>query len=67
MPLAPGVLALGEDGMAGQPGAIVVDHHHARQAAALGDGAQLGNNPPARQRGVDDAGQAFPAVVVDDA
>ncbi|VVT23801.1 Type II secretion system protein J (fragment) [Sphingomonas sp. EC-HK361] len=45
MPLAPGVLALGEDGMAGQPGAIVVDHHHARQAAALGDGLGRGGPP----------------------
>jgi hypothetical protein len=74
VPLDPCVLASGEDGMTGQLGApfgftqdrIVADHH-ARQPARLGDGAQLANNPPIRQRGVDDTGQAFPAVVVDDA
>ncbi len=48
MPLDPGVLTLGEDGMTGQLGAVVADHH-ARQPATLGDGAQLANDPPTRQ------------------
>ncbi len=38
VPLDPGVLALGEDGVTGQFGAIVADHH-ARQPATFGDGA----------------------------
>jgi AcrR family transcriptional regulator len=38
-----------------------------RHHTAVGEySSQLANDPPTRQRGVDDAGQAFPAVVVDD-
>ena len=65
VPLDAGVLTPGEDGVTGQFGAVVADNH-ARQPATLGDGAQLANNPPTRQRDVDDASQAFAAVVVDD-
>ena len=38
MPLDARVLALGKDGVTGQLGAIVADHH-ARQPATFGDGA----------------------------
>lgn len=47
VPFDPGDLTSGEDGMIGQLGAVVVDHH-AWQPATLGDGAQLANNPPTR-------------------
>jgi hypothetical protein len=65
IPFDPGVLASGEDGVTGQLNAVVADHH-ARQSATLHDSTQLANDPLARQRGVDDASQAFPAVVVND-
>ncbi len=65
VPLDLCVLAPRQHGVTGQLGAVVADHH-ARQPSMLGDSAQLANDPPPRQRGVDDAGQAFPAVVVDD-
>lgn len=46
--------------------AAVVADHHARQPATRRDGAQLANDLPTLQRGVDAASQAFPAVIVDD-
>ena len=45
MPLDPGVLAPGEDGVTGELGAIVADHH-ARQPATFGDDAQLADDAP---------------------
>jgi len=65
MPLDPSILAPGQDGVTGQFGTIVAGHR-ARQPATFGDGAQFTNDPPALQRRVDDTGQAFPAVIVDD-
>jgi hypothetical protein len=54
MLLAPYVLAPRQHSVTGQLGAVVADHH-ARQPSTLGDGAQFANDPPPRQRGIDDA------------
>jgi hypothetical protein len=40
MPFDPGFLASGQNGMTGQLGAVVADHH-ARQPAPFGDGGYL--------------------------
>ena len=45
VPLDAGVLALGENSMTGQLGAIVADHH-AWQSATFGDGGQFANDAP---------------------
>jgi hypothetical protein len=58
LPLDPCILAPCERGVTGQLDAVVADHY-AQQPATLGDDAQLANDPPTRQRGVDDAVQAF--------
>jgi hypothetical protein len=46
VPLNPGVLALGKDGVTGQLCAIVADHH-ARQPATLSNSVQLADDTPA--------------------
>lgn len=46
VPLDAGVMAPGEDGMAGQFGPVVADHQ-TRQPATFGDGAQLPDDAPA--------------------
>ena len=55
-----------QDGIRGQLGAIV-RHDHAGVAAILGDDVEFAGDAFARDRVVDDGGQAFPAEVVDDA
>ena len=54
-------------GQLGVPFAFVQDrvvaHHHAPRPATFGDGGQRYHDT---QQGIDDARQAFPAVVVDD-
>ena len=45
VPLDPGVLAPGEDGVTGQFGPIIADHH-AWQSATFGDGGQFANDAP---------------------
>lgn len=52
-------------GMTGQLRAIVADHHSS-QPATLSDGRQLRHDTLALQRGIDEAAQAFSAVVVDE-
>jgi hypothetical protein len=55
VPLDAGVLTPGEDGMTGQFGAIVADHH-ARQPATLGDGGEFADDTPAGLSGISCAG-----------
>lgn len=64
IPLDPGILAPGGNGMTGQFGAGVAKHH-ARQSATFGDDAQLTNDPPTGQRGVNDPRQTLSAIVGD--
>jgi hypothetical protein len=45
MPLDAGVLAPGENGVTGQFGSVVADHH-ARQPATFGYGGQLTHDTP---------------------
>ncbi len=59
-----GVLAPGENGAADQLVPSVTDHH-ARQPATFGDGAQLTNNPPTGQQGIDDPQNADLIAVID--
>jgi len=46
LPFDAGVLAPGQNGMTGQFGTVVADHH-ARQPATLGDGGELAHDTPA--------------------
>jgi hypothetical protein len=45
VPRDAGVLAPGEDGVTGQFGPIIADHH-AWQSATFGDGGQFANDAP---------------------
>ena len=65
VPLDPGILGEAQDGPADQLCAVVRDDH-AGLPATGDDLAQFAHNPHARQRGVDDQGQAFPREVIDD-
>ena len=60
VPLDMALLLPLQDGVRGQLGAVVADHH-AGIAADLGDPVQLASHPDAGDGGVDDRGQAFPA------
>lgn len=54
IPLDAGVLAIRKDGVTGQFGSVLANHH-SRQLAPLGDGGELANDTLTRQQGINDA------------